>query len=169
MSFAGSSRGSGPSVDSDPAEATSTASSTASPSPPTATARTPRRGRIASIAFLVFGLAVASYLAKRGPQEQHVRVVLGAGAPEVTGVDLRYLAASESESESRDPEVAREAHFSWPAGQAPRVVAHEPKLPHGDYRLQIDIDAHDGRRSVQRQVTLGGGSTQIDVSSTLTR
>lgn len=131
--------------------------SSAPAEPPSARARRP----ITRFAFLVVGLLVALYLGTLRPQEQHVRVVLGAGAPEVTGVDLQYVAA--------DGEVAREAHFAYPAGAAPRVVAHEPELPNGEYRLQIEVEARDGRRDIQRQVTLGGGSTQVDVSSALAR
>ncbi|MBX3258542.1 MAG: hypothetical protein KIS78_19525 [Labilithrix sp.] len=119
------------------------------------------RRPITRFAFLLVGLLVALYLGTLRPQEQHVRVVLGAGAPDVTAVDLQYVAG--------DGEVAREAHFAYPAGAAPRVVAHEPQLPNGEYRLQIEVDARDGRRGVQRQVTLGGGSTQVDVSGALAR
>jgi hypothetical protein len=111
--------------------------------------------------FLAIGVLVSTFLAKIGPQEQHVRVVLGRAAPEVTAVDLQYVGP--------DGEVVREAHFVYDAGSAPRIVVHEPKLKNGNYRFQIDIDAHDGRRSVQRQVTLGGGSTQVDVSSAIER
>ncbi len=126
---------------------------------PVATA--PRAGRrpLTRLAFLVFGVLVALYVGTLAPREQHVRVVLGAAAPVVTGVDLQYLTA--------DGEVAVEAHFAYARGAAPRVVAHEPKLRDGAYRLQIDVDAQGGRRAIQRQVTLGGGSTQVDVSSVL--
>ena len=120
-----------------------------------------RRGRLARLFFLVFGLLVALYLGTQGPQEQHVRVVLGPAAADVTTVDLQYVA--------KDGDIAREAHFNYPKGAAPRVVAHEPQLPNGEYRLQIDLDTIDGRRAIQRQVTLGGGSTQVDVSSALSR
>ena len=88
-----------------------------------------------------------------------MRVVLGAASPDVTGVALQYVA--------KDGEVARETKFTYSHGSAPRIVAHEPQLPNGEYRLTIEVDARDGRRSVQRQVTLGGGSTQIDISSAL--
>lgn len=101
----------------DTAETSSTAREAEEPSsndhsPPIAR-HTPRR-RIASIAFLVFGLLVATYL-------------------------------------------------------GPRVVAHELRLPNGEYRLDIEVDTRDGRRAVQRRVTLEGGSTQVDVSTALTR
>jgi hypothetical protein len=130
--------------------------------PPAPLPVTPRRRRrITSLAFLAVGALVAWYLGTQGPQEQHLRVVLGAAAPDVTAVGLQYI--------SKDGDVARETRFVYPQGGAPRVVAHEPQLPNGEYRLQIDVDARDGRRAVQRQVTLGGGSTQIDVSSALMR
>lgn len=148
------------------AEAPAEAANTATPEdvPPAdskgdAPPASPRRRPLTRLVFLVFGLLVALYLGRQGPQEQHLRVVLGSAAPDVTGVDLQYV--------SRDGDVVREAHLIYPKGGAPRVVSHEPKLPNGEYRLQIDVDARDGRRTVQRQVTLGGGSTQVDVSSVL--
>jgi hypothetical protein len=119
----------------------------------------PRRRPIVRLVFLVFGLLVALYLSRQGPQEQHVRIVLGSGAPHVTGLDLQYIGP--------EGDIVREAHLIYPKGGAPRVVSHEPKLPNGDYRLQIDLEAREGRRGVQRQVTLGGGSTQVDVSNVL--
>jgi len=126
------------------------------------TSRTPGRKRqISRLLFLVFGLLVAVYLGTLKPQEQHVRVVLGAAAPEVIGVELQYI--------GEDGEIARQTRFTYPPGAAPRIVAHEPELPNGEYRLQIEVDTRDGRRGTQSQVTLGGGSTQVDVSSALTR
>lgn len=118
----------------------------------------PRR-RVRSIVVLVFAGLAAFYVATLRPQEQHVRIVLGGGAPEVSAVELRYVAA--------DGEVAREARFTYTPGRTPRIVAHEPELPNGEYRLEIDLDVRDGRRTVQRQVTLGGRSTQVDVSDAL--
>lgn len=121
----------------------------------------PGRRRLGSYLFLAFGLLVTLYLGTQGPTEQHVRIVLGDGAPGVTALDLRYLGSG--------GEVAREAHFDWLAGEAPRVVPHELRLPSGEYALEIDVDAREGRRAVRRRVTLGGGSTQVDVSSALER
>lgn len=123
-------------------------------------ARSSRR-RLGGVLFLVVGLGVAYYLRTLAPHEQHVRIVLGDAAPDVAAVDLQYLAA--------DGEAARAAHFAWPRGTAPRVVPHEPQLPDGEYRLQIDVDAREGRRTVERRVTLGGGSTQVDVSRAILR
>jgi len=125
------------------------------------------RRRIGSLVFLAFGLGIAFLLSSTSPQEQHVRVVLGNGAPEVTGVTLQYFASA--------GEVANETSFTYPRGQAPRIVAHEPKLPSGDYNLHVDVAAWkttadastEIHRSVERQVTLKGGSAQVDVSSSL--
>src|SRR3954447_17079251 len=129
-SFAGSSTVFGRSVGSD-----DESSDPVRPVRPDAGATPPLRARLTRLAFLLFGLVVAFYLGRQGPQEQHVRVVLGAAAPDVTGVDLQYV--------GQDGDVVREAHFIYPKGGAPRVVAHEPKLPDGQYRLQIDVDARD--------------------------
>lgn len=150
---------------------------------PPAIVNRPHR-RIASIFFLGFGLLVAGYLGTQGPKDQHVRIVLGAAALNITSVDLRYI--------SKDGEVARSAQFTYPDGSAPRVIAHDPQLPNGDYLIEIDADlanpsklavsgqkaveidggpshAREGRRAIQRRVTLGGGSTQIDVSTALAK
>lgn len=127
------------------------ASSSGSPSPV--------RSRFAKLGFLVFGLAVAAYLGMRGPREQHLRLVLGDAAPDVTGLEIQYI--------YEDGEVAREARLSYPGGTAPRVVSHEPQLPDGTYRLRVDVATRDRRVPVERSVTLGGGSTQVDLSQAL--
>lgn len=124
------------------------------------------RRRIGSLVFLAVGLAIAFLLSNQAPQEQHVRVVLGAGAPEVTAVTLAYT--------SEGGDTANETSFAYAKGQAPRVVAHEPRLPHGDYQLRVEVRAASGpdagteiHRSVERRVTLKGGSAQVDVSSAI--
>jgi hypothetical protein len=117
------------------------------------------RRRLGSLVLLIAGVCLALYLSKVDPQEQHIRIVLGAKAPEVTMVALQYVA--------QDGEIARDARFSYRAGSAPRVIAHEPQLASGDYRIQIEVETPGGRRTIQRQATLGGGSTQIDVSNAL--
>ena len=115
----------------------------------------PGRRRLLPFAVLGAGAVIALVLASKSPREQHVRLVLGDGAPAVTGLEMQYIAA--------DGEAARVARFSYEPGKAPRVVSHEPQLADGDYRLRIDVDTREGRRSVERRVTLGGGSTQIDL------
>jgi hypothetical protein len=129
--------------------------------PPTIPRSRPRRRRFSAIAFLIVGLLFAWFLSSQGPQEQHVRIVLGSPAPEVVGLSLQYV--------SKDGEAARETRFSFPIRTAPRVVAHDFQLPNGDYRLDIEVDIRDGRVRLQRQVTLGGGSTQIDISSAISQ
>lgn len=99
------------------------------------------------------------YLASKSPRDQHVTFVLGTSAARVTGLEVQYVAA--------DGDVARDTRMAFEPGQAPRVVSHEPKLADGDYRLRIDLDTREGRRSVERRVTLGGGTTQVDLSSAI--
>jgi hypothetical protein len=111
------------------------------------------------IGLLVVGLGIAAYLAKMSPHEQHVRVVVGDQRWMVKAVELSYLA--------EDGDIARSARFNYANGEAPRVIAHEPELPDGPYRLKIEVDTREGRRAVERQVTLGGGSTQVDISSAI--
>jgi hypothetical protein len=119
------------------------------------------RGRYAKIAILLGGLALASFLALKAPREQHVRFVLGDSAPEVTGLDVQYL--------DSEGDVAREARLTYALGAAPRVVSHEPELRDGAYRVKVDVAIRDRRVSVERSVTLGGGSTQIDLTSSIVR
>jgi hypothetical protein len=106
---------------------------------------------------LAAGGVVALFLASRSPREQHVRLVLGPAAERVTGLELQYLAA--------DGEVARATRLAFEPGRAPRVVSHEPQLVDGEYRLRIDVDTREGRRTAERRVTLGGGTTQVDLAA----
>jgi hypothetical protein len=118
------------------------------------------RSRLAKLSFLVFGLGVALYLGGTGPREQHVRIVLGDGARDVTGIELQYV--------GEGGDVVRDARMTYGAeGGAPRVVSHEPKLPDGTYRLLVDVHQSKRRVSLERSVTLGGGSSQVDLSAAL--
>lgn len=106
------------------------------------------------------GALLAAYLGSKSPRDQHVTYVLGGSAPEVTQLEIQYV--------TPDGDVARAARMTFEPGQAPRVVSHEPQLADGDYRLRIDLDStRQGRRSVERRVTLGGGTTQVDLAGTL--
>lgn len=118
-----------------------------------------RRSRRASLAFLLFGAAVALYLGRFSPREQSVRFVLGDGAKDVRVLEVGY--------ETEAGEIVRDARFAFEEGRAPRVVSHAPSLPDGDYRLQLHVETREGRRSAERRVTLGGGSTQVDLSGVL--
>lgn len=108
------------------------------------------------LAVLVGGALLAAYLGSKSPRDQHLRVVLGPDAARVTALEVQYV--------SPDGEVARDARMTFPPGQTPRIVSHEPQLADGDYRVRIDLDTREGRRSVERQVTLGGGTTQVDLA-----
>lgn len=116
----------------------------------------PRRRRLLPFAVLAAGGLTAAYLGSKAPRDQHVKLVLGPGAATVTGLEVQYLAA--------DGDVARDTRMTFEPGAAPRIVAHEPQLADGEYRLRIDLDTREGRRSVERRVTLGGGTTQVDLA-----
>ena len=105
------------------------------------------------------GIGVTVFLAKRGPHEQHVRFMLGDKASEVTSLEVQYV--------DKDGDVARDARLSYAAGTAPRVVPHEPELPDGAYKVKVDVTTRDRRVSVERSVTLTGGSTQINLGPDL--
>ena len=117
--------------------------------------------RAFSLLILVAGGLAAFWFSREGPREQHLRVVLGDASQEVTGLAVAY--------EKEGGETVREARFSYGRGTAPRVVSHDPSLPDGPYRLRFEVDVREDRRTVERQVTLGGGSTQVDLSTALTR
>src|SRR5690606_39230416 len=118
------------------------------------------RSRYARLGFLLAGIGVTGYLALKGPHEQHVRFMLGDRSADVVGLEVEYV--------DQDGEVAREARLSWAAGAARRAVAHEPELPDGPYRVKVDVATRDRRVSVERSVTLSGGSsTQVDLAAAL--
>jgi len=111
------------------------------------------------LVLLGAGLLATLYVGSKAPREQHVRLVLGTSAASVRRVDLAYAAEG--------GEVVRETRFAFEEGHAPRVVPHEPELADGDYRLRIEVDTTGGRRSIERRVTLGGGTTQVDLGDAL--
>lgn len=129
--------------------------------PPTPIAPVARRRPLLKLALLAAGLLAASYFATRAPREQHVTLVLGAAAADVSGLEIQYVGPG--------GELARDARMAFAPGAAPRVVALEPNLTDGDYSLHIDVDTREGRRSTERRVTLGGGTTQIDLGGLLSR
>jgi hypothetical protein len=124
------------------------------PSPGPAPVR-PRR-KLLPFAVLAGGALIAAYLGSKSPRDQHLRLVLGPDADHVTGLEVQYVTA--------DGDVARDARMTFPPGQTPRIVSHEPQLADGDYRVRIELDTREGRRSVERRVTLGGGTTQVDLA-----
>jgi hypothetical protein len=122
----------------------------------------PRR-RLARVVILGAAVAVYFTLAPRWPRDNVVHVVLGAAAPEVVEVRLGYAPAPKNGPIAED--WTREASFRFPEGSAPRVVTHEPRVADGDYVVEIEIlKASHRSTTLQRRVTLEGGTTSIDVS-----
>jgi len=119
------------------------------------------RFRIGKFALLALGIVAAVYFSTKAPREQHVNFVLGDIASDVRELDIAYVAD--------DGDVAREVRLSYADGAAPRVVSHDPKLADGTYALRIEIGTRERRVSVERSVTLGGGSSssQVDLSRAL--
>ena len=112
------------------------------------------------LGVLAAGLLVAGYFGAKTPRDQHVKLVLGASSDQVTGLEIQYISA--------DGDLARAARMAFEPGGPPRVVSHEPHLADGDYGLRIEIDTREGRRSTERRVTLGGGTTQVDLAGVIT-
>ena len=110
---------------------------------------------------LALGLSVVG---KGWPKDQTVHYVLGDAATRVEEVDARWA------GDARGDDWTREVSFRYPAGRAPRVVTHEPRLPDGDYTVEIELVAADSEHSVvRRHVVLRGGVTSIDVSTWVPR
>lgn len=121
--------------------------------------------RLLSLLALAGSLAAAVPLTQHWPKEQTVHYVLGDAAPRVRELDARW-------AEGRggaDDEWSREATFRYGAGQAPRVVTHQPRMPDGDYTVEIDLVSDSDRSTVTKHVTLSGGSTSIDLAGAVPR
>jgi hypothetical protein len=126
------------------------------------------RHRVVRLALLAAALALAVLFAGRLPKDHTVHYVLGDAAPYVEELDARW-ARQHAPASSGDPAAGedwtREVSFRYAPGRAPRVVTHEPRLPDGDYTVEIEIVANSERKLVRRQVALGGGVAQIDLAS----
>lgn len=110
--------------------------------------------------FATVALGLYFLFAPRLPKDQVVEVVLGDAAPKVTEVRLSY----------DDPahDWSSEVDLSFAGKPAPRVVHHESHMPDGDYKLSIDVSGHDHGTHVERNVSLRGGTTSVDVSEAIT-
>lgn len=109
--------------------------------------------------FAAVALGLYFLFAPRLPKDQTIEIVLGDAASKVTDVRLSY----------DDPrhDWASEVELSFDGKPAPRVVHHEAKMPDGDYKLSIDVSGHGSGTHVERNVSLRGGTTSVDVSQVI--
>jgi hypothetical protein len=128
--------------------------------------------RLLRFALLAGALVVGGKLLQHAPRDQVVHYVLGDTAVQVQEVDARWreLPDGPHKSEAEAPpdstdDWTRTASFRYAPGQAPRVVTHEPRLPNGDYMVEIEIVGEGKERTVRREVTLAGGVTSIDLAA----
>ena len=122
------------------------------------------RRRVARVVIVVAAAAVFLTLARHWPRDNVIHIVLGGAAPEVTDIHLRYAPAPKNGPMGVE-DWTRETEFRFPDGSAPRVVTHEPRVADGDYVVEIEIlKASHRSTTLQRRVTLEGGTTSIDVS-----
>jgi len=129
----------------------------------------PVRKRFLRMAVLCGVLLVAVYFARQWPKDQTVHYVLGDAAPRVEEMNARWAPGI-----AADGDWTREATFRYPPGKAPRVVTHEPRMPDGDYTVEIEIvaanDAHEKNEVVVRKhVVLAGEPTSIDLAESVPR
>ncbi|HEY3822602.1 MAG TPA: hypothetical protein VGL81_35800 [Polyangiaceae bacterium] len=125
--------------------------------------------RILRTLALAAVLLIAVTLARQWPRDQTVHYVLGDAATRVEEVDAKWapgIAATD--------DWTREASFKYEPGKAPRVVTHEPRLPDGDYTVEIEIVAdnlaHEKNEVVVRKhVTLSGGAMSIQLADAVPR
>jgi hypothetical protein len=118
--------------------------------------------RLRLLFFVAAAVALYAALGRTWPKDQLVHVVLGASAPRVTELDVRYAPRGAGGKGAED--WTREATFRFSEGNAPRVVTHEPRLADGEYDVEIDIQTPSQRSTIERHVTLQGGTTSIDVA-----
>jgi hypothetical protein len=111
--------------------------------------------------LLAAGLLIALYFARTWPKEQTVHYVLADAAPRVAELDARWAPASDGD------DWVRQATFQYAPGTAPRIVTHEPRLPDGEYTVEIEIVAANERSTVRRHVTLSGGATSIELAQSV--
>jgi hypothetical protein len=122
---------------------------------------------MAKLALLVGGLGVAALLARGElsvPRDQSIRYVLGDGSKRVEQLEARWTPPGKGE------DWTRAATFRYAPGQAPSVITHEPRLPNGDYDVEIEILGSGGANAIDhRHVQLSGGTTSIDLARAVPR
>ncbi|MGD0527982.1 MAG: hypothetical protein ABSE49_22805 [Polyangiaceae bacterium] len=133
------------------------------------------RKRLARMLALSAVLLIGLYFAREWPKDQTVHYVLGDSAPRVEEVDARWAPGIAATAD-----WTREASFRYPPGKAPRVVTHEPRLPDGDYTVEIEIVASAANGTgdtpqqknevvVRKHVVLHGGATSIELADAVPR
>ncbi len=123
--------------------------------------------RIARGGLFAVGLGVVLVSAGVWPKEQTVHYVLGDTSANVEELDARWARERDASGNFRgEDEWSREVTFRYAMGNAPRVVTHTPRLPNGDYMVEIELAGDRRERTIlRRRVTLVGGVTQIDLDS----
>jgi hypothetical protein len=105
--------------------------------------------RFLPIVLLAVGFGLWSWLSPKAPHDQDVEILLGDRAANIDDVTVRYA-----------PE--HQVTFHYAHGSAPRAVRHAPRLPDGDYAIDIETSGSNGVEQVHRNVRLEEGrSTQI--------
>jgi hypothetical protein len=118
------------------------------------------RKKLAPLVLVAALLSFWFVLGRKVPTEQVVHVVLGDASPRITEVRVRYAPEG-------DAEFTREATFHYAAGNAPRIVTHEPRLMGGDYTVEIELVVGNDRTLVHRKVKLEGNPVSVDIRDSL--
>jgi hypothetical protein len=124
--------------------------------------------RFAPLALLVPAVAAAATLKPHWPKDQSIRYELGAAAPRVDELEARWAPAREGQRTANsgdDPDCARDVTFRYAPGHAPATIAHTPRLPDGDYDVEVELRATGRVAQVRRKVTLAGGTTTLDLTT----
>src|SRR5580693_4894593 len=102
------------------------------------TGPTSKKTRLVRMLVLAAALLLALFFARHWPKDQTVHYLLGDAAPHVEELDARWSPGIASN------DWVRESTFRYDLGKAPRIVTHEPRLPDGDYTVEIEIRADHG-------------------------
>lgn len=117
------------------------------------------RKRLTQLVLVIAAFGVFYVLSRHWPKDQVVHFALGDAAPRVDELRIGY-------GEGNHPtEWTRSAELRYAKGRAPRIATHEPRLPDGNYTVEVEIDAAGQSATVTRHVHLeANGSTTIDLA-----
>lgn len=131
--------------------------------------------RLAPLVLLVPAVAAGATLKPHWPKDQTIRYELGAAASRVDEVEARWAPAQGGQSAAPrapaatpagdDADCARDVTFRYAPGGAPTTIAHTPRLPDGDYDVEVELHAGGRVAQVHRKVTLEGGTTTLDLTT----